>query len=116
MPQLNKLLMVSVVLLFVGCSSIQLVRQQETTETPATADSQRSEPQGKKISVRPTGHKPYCSECYIVPQSGLNKDLRYGYYYDQEERKCKRITYSSGSGCIPAPFETLQECLDCCGQ
>jgi hypothetical protein len=53
-----------------------------------------------------------CDECKIIPQSGMMRDLRYGYYYDPKEKKCKRITYSSGG--IPAPFKTMEECKSCC--
>jgi hypothetical protein len=55
-----------------------------------------------------------CEQCKIQPQSGSNRDLRYGYYYDTKEKKCKMILYSSGDGCIPAPFNTMEECKACC--
>jgi hypothetical protein len=53
-----------------------------------------------------------CEECKIIPQSGMMRDLRYGYYYDPKEKKCKHISYSSGG--VPAPFKTMEECKSCC--
>jgi hypothetical protein len=53
-----------------------------------------------------------CEECKIIPQSGMMRDLRRGYYYDSKEKKCKRVSYSSGG--IPAPFKTMEECKSCC--
>jgi hypothetical protein len=53
-----------------------------------------------------------CEECKVIPKSGMMRDLRYGYYYDPKEKKCKRISYSSGG--IPAPFKTMEECKSCC--
>jgi hypothetical protein len=55
-----------------------------------------------------------CDECKIQPKSGPNRDLRYGYYYDIKEKKCKLISYSTGPGCIPPPFNTMEECQSCC--
>lgn len=53
-----------------------------------------------------------CEECKTIPKSGMMRDLRHGYYYDAKERKCKRISYSSGG--IPAPFDTMEQCKSCC--
>lgn len=53
-----------------------------------------------------------CEECSVVPSSGNLKDLRYGFYYDQETKKCTRIEYSSGG--TAAPFQTMEECITCC--
>ena len=53
-----------------------------------------------------------CEECKVVPQSGQMRDLRVGYYYDPKEKKCKRVSYSSGG--VPAPFKTMEECRSCC--
>ncbi len=55
-----------------------------------------------------------CDKCKIQPKSGSNRDLRYGYYYDIKEKKCKAISFSTGAGCIPPPFETMEECRACC--
>lgn len=55
-----------------------------------------------------------CKQCKIQPQSGNNRDLRYGYYYDVKDKKCKMISYSTGEGCIPPPFTTMEECKTCC--
>ena len=55
-----------------------------------------------------------CDECKVIPKSGSNKDLKYGYYYDPIEKKCKLIRYSTGHGCIPPPFRTLEECVSRC--
>lgn len=55
-----------------------------------------------------------CEQCKIQPRSGSNRDLRYGYYYDIKEKKCKMISYSTGDGCIPPPFKTMEECKACC--
>lgn len=55
-----------------------------------------------------------CEQCKIQPRSGKNRDLRYGSYYDTKEKKCKETTYSTGDGCIPPPFKTLEECKACC--
>jgi hypothetical protein len=70
-----------------------------------------------KISFKPSpsGSNHQCAQCQNQPHSGLNRDLRYGYYYDTTERKCKLATYSTGEGCIPPPFKTLEECKACCG-
>lgn len=53
-----------------------------------------------------------CEECKIIPKSGMMRDLRFGYYYDSKEKKCKRISYSSGG--TPAPFNTMEQCKSCC--
>ncbi|NJK97793.1 MAG: hypothetical protein HC905_25355 [Bacteroidales bacterium] len=56
-----------------------------------------------------------CEQCKIQPRSGNNRDLRYGYYFDIKESKCKMISYSTGDGSIPPPFSTMEECKSCCG-
>ena len=53
-----------------------------------------------------------CDECKIIPKSGMMRNLKFGYYYDAKERKCKRILYSSGG--IPAPFNAMEQCKSCC--
>lgn len=53
-----------------------------------------------------------CEECEVIPVSGAMRDNRWGYYYDQTEKKCREVIYSSGG--IPAPFGTMTECLECC--
>ncbi len=53
-----------------------------------------------------------CEECKVIPQSGMLRDLRQGYYYDAKEKKCKHVSYSSGG--VPAPFKTMEECKSCC--
>ena len=55
-----------------------------------------------------------CEECRIQPKSGAHRDLRYGYYCDINDKKCKQVSYSTGPGCIPPPFKTMEECKDCC--
>jgi hypothetical protein len=52
----------------------------------------------------------------IIVKSGSNKDNRVGYYFDQKERKCVQVFYSTGSDCVPPPFKTLQECVSCNGR
>jgi len=55
-----------------------------------------------------------CIECLTEPRSGLHKDRRVGYYFDPKKRKCVRTFYSTGPGCVPAPFLTLEKCKSCC--
>ncbi|MCP4439511.1 MAG: hypothetical protein GY810_11265 [Aureispira sp.] len=53
-----------------------------------------------------------CEECFVVPVSGELEDLNFGFYYDQETKKCARIEYSSGG--TGAPFLTMEDCIACC--
>ncbi|MCE4563383.1 hypothetical protein INQ51_03580 [Maribellus sp. CM-23] len=95
-----------------ACVSIKLVPREETeAQAPAKQSTEKKENSAPKIRW-----VPKCQECLVVPKSGLHRDLRRGYYFDQEEMRCKEITYSTGPGCVPPPFETLQECLNCCGR
>lgn len=55
--------------------------------------------------------KPIYSETPI--KSGMNRDLRRGFYYDYMDKNCKMISYSSGPGCKPPPFKTREECESC---
>lgn len=91
-----------------GCSAIQLSLKPhvgaEISTTKNTVFEEESCDCKEKIVP--------CEECKIIPQSGMMKDLRYGYYYDPKEKKCKHISYSSGG--VPAPFKTMEECKSCC--
>ena len=95
--------------LLVSCGSIITVSYGE----PVNETGQENEHGSKTESTvsKPSG----CEGCSVVPKSGLNKDLRYGYYFDKVEGKCIMISYSTGPGCIPPPFKTLEECTTCCG-
>jgi hypothetical protein len=55
-----------------------------------------------------------CDECEVIPKSGMNKDLREGYYYDSLEEQCKIIRYSTGRECTPPPFKTMEQCASRC--
>jgi hypothetical protein len=105
----NRVLVIILLFFFVNCSSIGFTPHKETTETAKQAKE-------KETVSKSTISKPeMCRECFIVPKSGSHRDLRKGYYFDQEENRCKLFWYSTGAGCIPRPFKSFEECIECCG-
>jgi hypothetical protein len=109
MKPVNRALAIISLFFFVNCSSIGFARHKETTETTKQAKEQNT------ISKSTISKSTMCRKCFVVPKPGSHKDLRKGYYFDQEENKCKLFWYSTGAGCIPPPFESFEECLKCCG-
>ena len=107
---MNKVFIILFLLFLVSCSSVKFVPHDETSNTATQIEEQNGD--SKPASL----WRPNCRECLVVPRSGSNKDLRHGYYYDQEQGKCVEISYSTGQGCIPPPFKTLDECISCCGR
>lgn len=103
-----KFLIVSLLLVFTSCGTFKFVPKNESTTYPRQDMNDKTESKLKIIDA------PDCKECLIVPRSGTNKDLRHGYYYDQEKGRCVQFSYSTGAGCVPPPFNTLNECLNCC--
>ncbi len=104
----------SAVLLFLlfsfACVSIKLVPREETeAQVPAKQSTEKKENSAPQIR-----RVPDCQECLVVPKSGSHRNRLKGYYFDQEEMRCKEFFYSTGSGCVPPPFETLNDCLNCC--
>lgn len=51
--------------------------------------------------------------CYVAPDPGPCRMAINRYYYDQEEKKCKRFIYGGCKGVVP--FKTLEECQKACG-
>ncbi len=49
--------------------------------------------------------------CYLEPETGPCFALINGYYYDQEEKKCKEFLWGGCGGV--RPFATIEECLEC---
>jgi len=49
----------------------------------------------------------------IIVRSGSHRDNRRGYYFDTTDGLCKEVFYSTGPGCIPPPFKTIEECKSC---
>nr|WP_321486901.1 hypothetical protein [uncultured Draconibacterium sp.] len=49
----------------------------------------------------------------IIVRSGSHRDLRRGYYFDTKEGRCIEVSYSTGPGCIPPPYKTIEECMAC---
>ncbi|GEM_PF-1345647 len=47
----------------------------------------------------------------IIVRSGSHRDLRRGYYFDTQTGRCIEVTYSTGPGCIPPPYKTIEECM-----
>ena len=92
-----------------SCGSVVVISDKE-----AMAET-KMEMELRDESVYSLPATPICQECFVVPKSGGMKDLRVGYYFDQDEGKCISITYSTGPSCIPPPFKSLKECLKCCG-
>ena len=56
-----------------------------------------------------------CEGCLVEPKSGLNRDRRKGFYFDRTNGECKEFIYSTGPGCVPPPFKSIEECKSCCG-
>lgn len=109
MTSVNRIVLSSLLFILTGCGSVIFISDKETMDETRLDIEHRSE-----IGPVYSGD-PRCQECFVIPKSGVNRDLRLGYYYDQEIGKCTEITFSTGSGCIPAPFITLDECISCCG-
>jgi hypothetical protein len=103
-----KILFASILIVLTSCGSIFFVSKEESKTYIKQETNDKSESQLKIID------KPNCQECLVVPRSGNNRDLRRGYYFDQEKGKCVEFSYSTGPNCIPPPFKTLNECLNCC--
>lgn len=106
---LKNLFALFLLIVLTSCGSVIFVFDKESATDTSREMNDKSESTSKIIAT------PDCDECFIVPRSGTHRDLRYGYYFDQEKAKCVRISYSTGAGCIPPPFETLDECYRCCG-
>ncbi len=109
MKYLYKILYALAFMLFTGCGTIYFVSHEDSTVETERALAKKTGP-NLKIDNTPT-----CEKCLIVPRSGSNRDLRYGYYYDLELGQCVHKSYSTGAGCIPPAFKTLEECQRCCG-
>jgi len=110
---MNQITMVAAILflfLSFGCGNIKLVPHNEVTEMT------KQEIEQQETNMSQVLWNPECEECLVVPKSGANRDLRTGYYFDQKEMMCKEILYSTGAGCVPPPFKTLQQCISCCGR
>jgi len=103
-----KFLIVSFLIVLTGCGTFIFTSNKESKNETRQQTNDSSESKLKVID------KPDCLECLIVPRSGTNRDLRFGYYYDQKKGRCVQFSYSTGAGCIPPPFETLNDCLNCC--
>lgn len=85
--------------MFMGCGAVVVISDQNVNSTEIEYDCQL---------------ESFCEECLVQPESGYAKDIKWGYYYNQEDGKCELIQYSSGPGCIPPPFRTQEECVCCC--
>ncbi|WP_321998032.1 hypothetical protein [Draconibacterium orientale] len=85
------------VLLFLSaCSSMHFVPASEQSTPPIQSSHQTT-------VVDEQGN--------IIVRSGSHRDLRRGYYFDTKEGRCIEVTYSTGPGCIPPPYETIEECM-----
>jgi hypothetical protein len=51
--------------------------------------------------------------CVVTPGTGSCRGNQVGFYYDYRDDRCKPFAYGSCQG--PAPFPTLQSCVDFCG-
>jgi hypothetical protein len=91
-----------------GCGTLQLSLRPHVGPDNSTTKSSVVELESCYCEERAVP----CEECKIVPQSGVLRDQRSGYYYDPKEKKCKRVFYSSGG--VSAPFKTMEECKSCC--
>lgn len=103
-----KVLAVLLCFIINGCGAIQLSLKPHVGPEISSTKNTSSEVESCDCEEKVTS----CEECKIIPHSGSMRDLRYGYYYDPKEKKCKSISYSSGG--IPAPFKTMEECKACC--
>lgn len=104
-----KYLFASLLIALTSCGTIFFASNKESKPEASQESNDKSESKSKIIGT------PYWQECFIIPHSGTHRDLRHGYFYDQEKGKCVQFSYSTGSGCIPPPFKTLDECQRCCG-
>jgi len=104
-----RLIAITSLFVLIGCGSVSVVTYNKTKGSTRQDMDQIS---ASESSVLPEDR---CQECFVVPKSGSNRDLRRGYYFDQEEGKCKLFLYGSGAGCIRPPFKILNECISCCG-
>jgi hypothetical protein len=103
-----KYLVIAIPFLVSSCGTVKLSLRPHEGPPTSTAYTNAVEEESCNCEEKVTS----CDECKVIPQSGMMRDLRYGYYYDRKEKKCKRISYSSGG--IPAPFKTMEECKSCC--
>lgn len=49
----------------------------------------------------------------VMVRSGSHRNIRLGYYFDTKDGLCKQISYSTGPGCIPPPYNSIEECKSC---
>lgn len=109
MKPVNITLTIISLFFLVNCSSMGFAPHKETTETAKQIKEQKT---NSKSTV---SKSTMCRECFVVPKPGSHRDLRKGYYFDHEENRCKVFWYSTGAGCIPPPFKSFEECIECCG-
>lgn len=89
-----------ILILFASCASIRFEPSGEET-------SQSGNTNWKSLVLDEKGN--------VIVKSGTNRDYRKGYYFDSKEGVCKEVWYSTGTGCVPPPFKTVEECKSCRG-
>ena len=92
------ILTIGFLILLSSCASISFVPANEENSRPKTSQTETT---------------ILDEEGNIIVRSGLHRDNRKGYYFDKKEGRCKEVFYSTGPGCIPPPFNTLEECESC---
>ena len=86
-----------VVLLFLSaCSSMYFVPASEQMSSPKRSPHETP-------AVDENGN--------VIVRSGSHRDQRIGYYFDTQTGRCIQVTYSTGPGCIPPPYSTIEECM-----
>ncbi len=85
-----------ILLFFSACSSMYLVPAIEQSSAP------KQSPQQTTVLDK-NGN--------VIVRSGSNRDQRIGYYFDTQTGCCTLVTYSTGPGCVPPPFKTIDECM-----
>jgi len=53
-----------------------------------------------------------CEQCNLIPDPGDCEAAIPRFFYNQQTNQCEEFTWGGCAGVVP--FETLQECLDCC--
>jgi len=92
------ILTIGFLILLFSCASISFVPANEENSKPKTSQTETT-------ILDEDGN--------IIVRSGLHRNICKGYYFDTKERRYKEVFYSTGPGCIPPPFKTLEECESC---
>jgi len=53
-----------------------------------------------------------CEECSLIPDPGPCRASIPRYFFNQQIKQCEEFTWGGCFGVVP--FETMQECIDCC--